>query len=235
MRTAEEYTLTGRQPAPRERFPAGNATAAGLSNFAGMQSARNLLRTAAMMMMNKWIMGALAVGVLAASGDISVKSAGAASTATSTPVNVNVTNVPLPVTGTMTATVAGSVAASQAGAWNVGITGTPTVAVVLPATKPFRWSACHTSTSDTATIKNETQDLLVIDAVQATDVSNSYPVRVAQVTVAKPLVYEDAASGYTEHAANALTKIYLFPGEQTNVIGSGCPIKLVGHYEGYQP
>jgi hypothetical protein len=48
---------------------------------------------------------------------------------------VNIVNpVPLPVTGSTT--VSGAVAATQSGAWSVGITGTPNVHVANPATAP---------------------------------------------------------------------------------------------------
>ena len=42
--------------------------------------------------------------------------------------------IPLPVTGTVTAT--GTIAATQSGTWNVGVTGTPNVHVTNPATAP---------------------------------------------------------------------------------------------------
>jgi hypothetical protein len=48
---------------------------------------------------------------------------------------VNIVN-PLPVPVTGSTTVSGTVAATQSGAWNVGITGTPNVNVTNPATAP---------------------------------------------------------------------------------------------------
>ena len=42
---------------------------------------------------------------------------------------VNTTANPVPVIGTVTGQVTGSVSATQSGTWNVGITGTPTVAI----------------------------------------------------------------------------------------------------------
>jgi hypothetical protein len=48
---------------------------------------------------------------------------------------VNIVNpLPLPVTGSTT--VSGTVAATQSGTWNVGVTGTPNVNVANPATAP---------------------------------------------------------------------------------------------------
>jgi hypothetical protein len=48
---------------------------------------------------------------------------------------VNIVN-PLPVPVTGSTTVSGTIAATQSGAWNVGITGTPNVNVTNPATAP---------------------------------------------------------------------------------------------------
>jgi hypothetical protein len=45
------------------------------------------------------------------------------------PTPVEVKNTPLPVTGSLNATVGGTVQAQQAGPWNVGIAGTPSVNV----------------------------------------------------------------------------------------------------------
>src|SRR5580658_7241934 len=43
---------------------------------------------------------------------------------------VKVTNTPLPVQGSVNAAVTGTAGATQSGAWNVGINGTPTVNVL---------------------------------------------------------------------------------------------------------
>jgi hypothetical protein len=48
---------------------------------------------------------------------------------------VNIVN-PLPVPVTGSTTVSGTIAATQSGAWNVGITGTPNVQIANPATAP---------------------------------------------------------------------------------------------------
>ena len=49
-------------------------------------------------------------------------------------VTINPGQLPLPVKGSTT--VAGTVAATQSGTWNVGVTGTPNVNVANPATAP---------------------------------------------------------------------------------------------------
>src|SRR5215469_12132909 len=49
-------------------------------------------------------------------------------------VTIDPSQLPLPVQGSLG--VSGAVAATQSGAWNVGITGTPNVKVTNPATAP---------------------------------------------------------------------------------------------------
>lgn len=79
----------------------------------------------------------VAVAVLAVSAGVitsDAQNARPANTPPGAPVAI-VSPLPLPVTGS--ATVSGTVAATQSGAWNVGITGTPTVNVNSSTAAPL--------------------------------------------------------------------------------------------------
>ena len=75
------------------------------------------------------IAGLAVIGSLMNSQQSTVHAAAAGPT-----VNIDPTQLPLPVQGSLG--VSGTVAATQSGSWNVGITGTPNVQVVNPATAP---------------------------------------------------------------------------------------------------
>jgi len=59
---------------------------------------------------------------------------------------VTVVNTPLPVTLQGTGSVSGTVAATQSGTWNVGITGTPSVSGTVAATQSGTWNVGSSGT-----------------------------------------------------------------------------------------
>src|SRR5215831_18874114 len=75
------------------------------------------------------IAGLAVIGSLMNSQQATIRAAGGGPTVT-----IDQTQLPLPVTGSLG--VAGTVAATQSGTWNVGVTGTPNVNVANPATAP---------------------------------------------------------------------------------------------------
>ena len=93
--------------------------------------------------------------------------------------NVNVTNASIPVTGSVNVTnasipVTGAVSAAQAGTWNVGLVGTPTVIVVDPSTQmPYsNHSTCGTESNPCAVPAGKR---LVIEYVSGVFTSSANP------------------------------------------------------------
>jgi hypothetical protein len=74
------------------------------------------------------------LSVLAIIGTIMNSHQSVLQTAGGPTVTIDPEQLPLPVTGSTT--VSGSVAATQSGLWNVGITGTPSVNITNPADRP---------------------------------------------------------------------------------------------------
>src|SRR5260370_668311 len=84
---------------------------------------------------------------------------------------VNTPSQPVPVTGTVTGTVTGNVQAQQSGAWNVGITGTPSVNIANSPTVLARQSGPWTvGISSTPTVQVAS---LLGNPVFIPDVSNA--------------------------------------------------------------
>ena len=111
-------------------------------------------------MSHKWTQTATFIAVLAVLGIIgaafnphpaTAQNAGANAQGTA-PVTI-VSPLPLPVTGSLS--VGGTVAATQSGTWNVGISGTPKVEVSRndedPARAPFQTRLCMAKNSDNCT------------------------------------------------------------------------------------
>jgi hypothetical protein len=74
------------------------------------------------------------LGVLAAIGSLMNSHPSTLQAASGPTVTIDQAQLPLPVQGSVS--VGGTVAATQSGAWNVGITGTPNVKVTNPAAAP---------------------------------------------------------------------------------------------------
>lgn len=86
----------------------------------------------------KRMLVAAVIAVLAVIGSLMNSQQSAVRAAGGPTVTIDPTQLPLPVKGSLG--ISGTVAATQSGTWNVGITGTPGVNVTNPATAPVLFS-----------------------------------------------------------------------------------------------
>lgn len=109
---------------------------------------------------------------------------------------VTVANTPLPVSLAGTGSITGTVAATQSGTWNVGLTGTPAVSVSnFPAIQPVSFSNTSTTPLFVRDVDNSARTALQLTCGSTTADSGSFSCNLGTAGTGTRIVIE-TVSGY---------------------------------------
>ena len=109
---------------------------------------------------------------------------------------VTVANTPLPVSLTGTGNITGTVAATQSGTWNVGLSGTPTASASnFPAAQPVSFGNTRTTPLFVRDVDNSTRAAFQLTCSSTTADSGSFSCNLGTVGTGTRIVIE-TVSGY---------------------------------------